>query len=206
MFLGTFGLMGLIIYVAWNSLWLADSDCNSCYWTCCCITKSAWWAVLRSWLALYWWNMQHEMTERVVVLLDVLFICGSNAYSKSCRISPQGKQSFGCWQCCWMCWSFVAVMRAPSLVESHLKVSRVLVVVFVPLIRIYIMALPCLLSRWPELSPTSSDSISLVGYRVWVWFFSLRKINIWNVELVGFFTTCTTYSFSYKFYSISLAL
>jgi hypothetical protein len=40
--------------------------------------------------------MQHEMTQRVVVLLDVLFICGSNACTKSCGISPQGKQSFGC--------------------------------------------------------------------------------------------------------------
>jgi hypothetical protein len=89
---------------------------------------------------------------------------------KPCGISPQGKQSFGCWQCCWMCCSFVAVMHAPSLVEFHIKVSRVLVVVFVPLIRIYnpgsIMALPCLLSGWPELSPISSDSISLVAYRV----------------------------------------
>jgi hypothetical protein len=75
--------------------------------------------------------MQHEITQAVVMLLDVLFIC---------------------------------------LVEFHLKVSRVLVVVFVPLIRIYnpckIMALPCLLSGWPELSPTSSDSISLIAYRV----------------------------------------
>ncbi len=64
----------------------------------------------------------------------------------------------------------MAVMRAPSLVEFHLKVSRVLVVVFVPLTRIYnpcsIMSLPCLLSAWPELSPISSDSISLVAYRV----------------------------------------
>jgi hypothetical protein len=75
--------------------------------------------------------MQHEITQGVVMLLDVLFIC---------------------------------------LVEFHLKVSRVLVVVFVPLIRIYnpcsIMALPSLLFGWPELSPTSSDSISLIAYRV----------------------------------------
>jgi len=114
--------------------------------------------------------MQHEMTQRVVVLLDVLFICGSNACTKSCGISPQGKQSFGCWRCYWMCCSFVAVMHAPSLVEFHLKVSRVLAVVSMPLIRIYnpcsIMALPCLLSGWAELSPTSSDSISLVAYMV----------------------------------------
>jgi hypothetical protein len=78
-----------------------------------------------------------------------------------------------------------------SLVEFHLKVSRVLVVVFVPLIKIYnscsIIALPCLLSGWPELSPTSSDSISLVAYRVWVWFFSLCKINMWNVWICGVF-------------------
>jgi hypothetical protein len=40
--------------------------------------------------------MQHEMTQRVAVLLDVLFVCGSNAYTKSCGISPQGKLSFGC--------------------------------------------------------------------------------------------------------------
>jgi hypothetical protein len=129
---------------------------------------------------------------------------------KSCGISPQGKQSFGCWQCCCTCCSFVAVMHALSLVVFHLKVSRVLVVVFPPLIRIYnscsIMALPCLLSGWPELSPTSFDSISLVAYRVWVWFFSLWNINIWNVEFVGFFTTCTTYSFSYKFCSIFIAV
>jgi hypothetical protein len=93
-----------------------------------------------------------------------------------------------------MCCSFVAVMHAPSLVEFHFKVRRVLVVVFAPLIMIYnscsIMALPCLLSEWLELSPTSSNSISFVAYKVWVWFFPFARstyemLNFWGFSQHG---------------------
>ncbi len=75
--------------------------------------------------------------------------------------------------------------------EFHLKVNKVLVVVFVPLIKIYnscsIMALPCLLSRWPELSPTSFDSISLVAYIVLdLVFFPFARSTYGMLNLWGF--------------------
>jgi hypothetical protein len=91
-----------------------------------------------------------EMTQRVVVLLDVLFICGSNACTKSCGISPQGKQSF--------------VVGFVPLVRIYNPCS--------------IMALPCRLSGCLNYLPQVRTQSLLLHIGFWVWFFSLCKINI----------------------------